>query len=601
MTAIDAGGRPPLDGPGAHLAPALLAWAADESPARSRLCLLTGPPNSGKTRLLAWLLAGSTGKPRPTVHAVGFAAGHIPQTLAWQLGRHLGYGPLAPAGLLARLAEDPRPVLLLITDLHRAGRGPAHLPAATPHAVISELLTPLLSLPNVRAAVEVDDPDLLPHDSALVLDLGHPRHSHPASMHHPIPVPRAETPDVLTGFTAGPVTAPAGSASRPPAGPGTDWLHAGDEDREHALDHALRAGQAAQLLTDPGYLVHGSVAAITATLADDTIVVPRRLRATWRQAAPALAAPGLSDPERAAILHSAALGHDPKLAAFLQPLTEQHHWTTGWRRPTGRVLAATILRPGTDQLPTLVTADPLGRLTRRNAVTGTARSTILSPPVLRPAGLCAVGDDCLLALDSGGSLHPIPVEATGAISGGAEHLAHHHNAASLGSPRTRPTAVAADRDKAVVADADGTIHLWSIADHRTGPRTHRLHTGAITSVACLFLSRTGTTLAVTGALDGTVRLWDSASGRPMPQPVEQRNALPTALAMADTDAGPVLAVAWSDRLLHLWNLLEGRMTPVPLLHDAEALTLTGNQLTVAGRHGITAIHLDLDSLWNREH
>ncbi|MET9618462.1 hypothetical protein [Kitasatospora indigofera] len=598
MTAIDAGGRPPLEGPGAHLAPALLSWAADESPARSRLCLLTGPPDSGKTRLLAWLLAGSTGRARPTVHAVGFAAGHIPQTLAWQLGRHLGYGPLAPAGLLARLAEDPRPVLLLITDLHRAGRGPAHLPAATPQAVISELLVPLLSLPNVRAAVEVDRPGLLPHDGALVLDLGQATRTHPAQVAQPVPAPRTETLGAPPGSAAGPVAGPAVSASRPPAGPGTDWLHAGAEDREHALDHALRAGQAAQLLTDPGYLVHGSVAAITATLADDTIAVPKRLRATWRQAAPALAAPGLSAPERAAVLHSAALGHDPRLAAFLRPLAEQHHWTTGWHRPARRVLAATILPPGSGRPPTLVTADPLGRLTRHHAATGTTHSTIVSPPVLRPTGLCAVADDCLLALDSGGSLHPIPVEATGTVSGGAEHLAHHHNAAALDSPRTRPTAVAADRDKAVVADAGGTIHLWSVADHRTGPHTHRLHTGAVTSVACLFLSRTGTTLVVTGALDGTVRLWDSRTGRAMPRPVEQRNALPTALAMADSDAGPVLAVAWSDRLLHLWNVLEGRMTPVPLLDDAQALTVMGNQLTIAGRHGITAIHLDFDSLWN---
>ncbi|MBC3840385.1 hypothetical protein GXW82_09635 [Streptacidiphilus sp. 4-A2] len=102
---------------------------------------------------------------------------------------------------------------------------------------------------------------------------------------------------------------------------------------------------------------------------------------------------------------------------------------------------------------------------------------------------------------------------------------------------------------------------------------------------------------MTGGLDGTVRLWDSVTAAPMPQPVEARPALPLALALADTQAGPVLAVVWSDQRLHLWSLATGRMTatPLPYRYQAAALTHDG-LLLLAGADGSTAWGLALDRL-----
>jgi hypothetical protein len=256
---------------------------------------------------------------------VGFAQGQIAKTLAWQLGRHLGYGPLEPVQLAQRLASAPRPVLLVVTDLHRAGRGPAHLAASSPCATVSDLTTPLLQLPNVRMVIESDTSSLAGAQEALVLDLGHT--AGPDESGVPLPAQSSE-------------------GQRPasqPAAAGRDWRTAVPEEREHALDRALTTGTASELLTDPGYLALASVPAITATLADHTVPAPKRLRAIWAQAAPALSAPSLADTERAALLHAAAVGRDPRLAEYLRPLAESGSWATRWSEP-GNV--ARKLRPG---------------------------------------------------------------------------------------------------------------------------------------------------------------------------------------------------------------------------------------------------------------
>lgn len=237
------------------------------------------------------------------MHAVGFARGQTARTLAWQLGRQLGYGPTEPDELLGRLRADPRPVLLAVTDLHQAGRGPAHLPSGRPGTVVDDLLAPLLGLPDLRLIIETEAPELARTPDALVLTLEPADDAHPVGA--PLPGPRPES-----------AVTPA-----PPA-PGRDWRTASADEREHALDRALTTGTAHELLRDPGYLVYGSVPAITATLEDPAVPLPSSLRAVWADAAPALSAPDLPDSQRAAVLHAAAAGTDPRLAEYLRPLAE---------------------------------------------------------------------------------------------------------------------------------------------------------------------------------------------------------------------------------------------------------------------------------------
>ena len=568
----------PLDGHQARLAPFLLDWAARTDAGCPRLCLVTGGRGSGKSRLLAWLVASSVNHPITTVHAAVPAAGQTTRTLAWEFGRQLGYGPLDPAELLERLAADPRPVRMLIPDLHRSGRGPADLPAARPGTAFTELVLPMLALPQVRITVEVDRRDLLPDadTDALVLEL-----------------PAEPSADSDTGA---PATAPVPGGVLP-----ADWRTASAELRESALDRALEQGTAAQLLADPGFLVHGSAVAITAALADERVTAPRQLREVWESAGPALTEGGLDDRTRAAILHAAAVGHDPRLAEFLRPLAETNTWTAVWSHPALHTTAATLL--GDD----LVLADPAGRLQRHDPVTGALVARITTDPLHRVARLTAVSGDCLLTADSEGRLATLRTGPQGTPPAVVEHLAQQHNAAALADPEAVATALACsfaeDSRPLAVADARGGFQLWATgpaAPDTPQPRGRQLHRSPVSAVAVLsHPSPTRPDFVLTGGLDGTVRLWDSRSGEAMPEPVERRNAVPTALAVTDSMAGAVLAVAWSDRLLHLWQLFEGRLAVLPLLQDVDALTLTGGGLlTHGGPHGTGALLLDLEALWD---
>lgn len=594
---------PPLAGPAAAVAPALLEWAARDDAATPRLCLITGGPGAGKSHLLAWLLAGADGDPRTTVHATVPARGQIAETLAWEFGHQLGYGPLSPDELLARVAADPRPLRFLLPDLHAAGRGPADLSAARSQDAVERLVGPFIALPHVRAAVEVGQLDLLPAEGALVLALG-PHRFDPGTL--PTPV-QQEVYDPF-GTTVGPAR-PATAGSAPPAegtaptdepGAPPDWREASRRSREEALDTALAEGRAGDLLKDPGFLVHGSLPAITATLADRRIPLPSRLRGVWQQAAPALSTPGLADSERAAILHLVALGADARLAELLRPLAETHRWTARWYRPSWRPTAAVLTVGSEESGDRLVTADAIGRVRLRRVSDGELIGRVTVDPRLRPVGLTAVTDTCALALDDDGMLHPLLLGEESMAPGRVDYLALYHNGMTAApSSADRLTAVGAHRDRVVLADTAGTVHLWSLSALDSGPRSIRLHRSGVTATACRVLPEVGIVLVVSAGLDGAVRLWDSATGDEMPVPVERRAAIPTAVTMAETAAGLLLAVAWSDRRLHVWQLSEGRMASLSLPHPVDTLMLCADGTLVAGgREGICTLGLDLDRLWS---
>ncbi|MFC8723077.1 hypothetical protein [Kitasatospora sp. NPDC057198] len=247
-----------------------------------------------------------------------------------------------------------------------------------------------------------------------------------------------------------------------------------------------------------------------------------------------------------------------------------------------------------------MSADALGRLTRRTTADGRATGSPDAGTPWSPQSLAALDGRCLLGLDRSGVLNPIPL-VPGAVPSSAHHMTLHHNARTLLSADDGITALGASTRYAALGDGKGRVHLWSLRDPGLGARTVEPHRSGVTAVACLDLPDTGTLLLLTGGLDGAVRLWDSGSGELMPGPVERRNAIPTALGAADTEAGPVLAVAWSDRRIHLWHLFSGRVAPLPALHDSSAVALTADgRLLTAGAGGLHALRLDLDGLWADE-
>ncbi|MFF4630903.1 WD40 repeat domain-containing protein [Streptomyces griseorubiginosus] len=582
---------PPLDEDKRSAGQQLLHWAADG--VGPRLCLVRGAGGSGKSGLLAWLLAGTVGRPGLTIHATVPSEGLTTETFAWELGRQLGYGALSPDRLLDRVGADERPLLLLVPDLHRAGAGPADLPSAAPETLVAELLEPLLALPHLRAAVEVGTSALLAtHSGATVVDLGEGDGRDTG---------RASYADLAAAV-------PRTADDRP------DWSRAPAPVRRRILDAALRTdGQEAAvrgLLTDPGFLVHGSAAALTATLADERIPVPGRLREVWRRAAPELTAYHADSAERAALLHAAAIGTDPDLAEYLRPLAAQHWWSAEWARPT-LPLTALALVPGEERR--LMASDATGRLRTYDAEGGTgapltasprlpdeaAASPSVHPLAVRPRCLAPRDARSALLLDGSDALLPFVAEDDPTTAFALGRIAEHHGAAALNEEESLVTALGgggARSPYAVVGDRGGSVHVWSLGEYQDVPRSHRVHEQPVTAAVCVDTAD-GLTLTFTAGADGSVRLWEISS-EPMPVPVQQRPYRTTALAAADTSVGPVLAVAWSDGGVHLWHVLSGRMRELPWLRVCDALALTPEGLLVIGdAEGLCGVRLRWDGLW----
>lgn len=586
----------PLDGVTAAHGPALLGWAAETSPVRSRVCLVRGARRTGKSQLLAWFLAGSASHPSAAVHATVLAEGLFTDAAAWDLGRQLGYGPLAPDRLLERLAVDRRPLLLLVVDLHRSGRGPANRPAAEPATLVQDLLVPLLELPQTRAVVEVGGTELLDGladvGAVTVIDVGDE------------PVTEAvEAVEAPPGEYASTAHLPRNPEGR------VRWDQVPETVREHALDWALTAPEPAvgPLLTDPGFLLHGSAVSIAACLADERIPTPPGLRQTWRLAAPQLSDGEYDTAERAAVLHTATLESSPTLARYLLPLVADHAYAAVWARQDAAVtaLAAPPGKPGT-----LLAADALGSLSELDSATGRyiAPAPVTVAGTLRPLSMAACGEHGLLLLSDTGALHRASEDAGGVLG----HLATHHGRAALGDPNLRPTALGVSPcgNFAVIGDEAGSVHVWSLEASGTAPRSRSLHSAPVTAVTCLSLPGEGQTLVMSAAMDGTVRLWET-SGDPMPSPVEQRPALATAMATEQIPQGPLLAVAWNDASLHLWHLPSGSVRVLPLLLPCSSLAFgtasdpgpsdpAGSRfcLTVGGSEGSYALGLNTERLWS---
>ncbi|MFE1841455.1 hypothetical protein [Streptomyces sviceus] len=600
---------PPLDDDKRAPGQQLLGWAADSD--RPRLCLVRGAEGSGKSALLAWLLAGTVGRPGLTVHATVPSEGLTTESFAWELGRQLGYGALSPDRLLDQVGADERPLLLLVPDLHRAGAGPADLPSAAPETLVAELLEPLLAIPHLRAAVEVGTSGLLTaHGGVEVVDLGEDG-SHGTGQ------------DSYAELVA---AVPRTADGRP------DWSRAPDAVRRRILDTALRTddqGAAVRgLLADPGFLVHGSATALTAALADQRIPVPGRLREVWRRAAPELTAYHTDGAERAALLHAAAVDTDPDLTEYLRPLAGQHWWSTVWARRDVPVSAPALVPGGEGRK--LLTSDPTGRLraydvgsgaslgaaggsaaglggsafelgaAEGNATDGAA-STIVRPASVRPRSTAPRDARSALLLDRSDALLPLVTEDDPTAAFALERIAEHHGSAALAEEDSLVTALGSGgtrRPYAVVGDRGGAVHVWSLGEYQDVPRSFRVHEQPVTAVTCVDTAD-GLTLTFSAGADGSVRLWET-SADPMPVPVQQRRYRATALSATDTPVGPVLAVAWSDGELHLWHVFSGRMRVLPWLRACDTLALTPEGLLViADSDGLHAVRLRLDVLWER--
>ncbi|NYS17273.1 hypothetical protein HFP43_00300 [Streptomyces sp. SJ1-7] len=133
------------------------------------MCVVSGPPDCGKSMFLAWLVEHATEPDTEAVrrvHALVPLTGHSTRTAAWQLAEQLQVSARTPGELLSVLARDPRRTVIVLPDLHDSAE-----PAG-----IEELACSLVAFAHVRVIVEIRNPSarLLAEEPA-VMDLAAPQ------------------------------------------------------------------------------------------------------------------------------------------------------------------------------------------------------------------------------------------------------------------------------------------------------------------------------------------------------------------------------------------------------------------------------------------
>ncbi|MFD7642945.1 hypothetical protein ACFV4P_20060 [Kitasatospora sp. NPDC059795] len=589
---------PPLRAGRRAAGAALLGWLGDRR--APRLCRVSGSPGSGRTHLLAWLIAGGTAPDTPMerrINAFLPADGYGVRAAVWQLGQQLDVPARTPGDLLDRLAADPRRTVICVPELDLA---------LDPVRLVAELLDPLLELPHVRLVVEAtSDLVFTAATGPAELDLDDPRWTDrerwdawceregldPAGYPNPGRALGAEPPrppafaDLLAGVPL-----------RPDGGP--DLPAAGTELLTALWAAAARTGDLGPLAADPLLYVLAEPVAVTAALEGAAPgTAPAALDAAWRAAGPALIdtpQPGV----RAHQLRARLLGTDPAdpavaaAAAFAADRlgAAPGRWAARWaRRHPGAAAAAPGAGPYRGQW---LLADAGGAVHALSPADGTVVGRIAVPGPKPLRALAATPGGSLVLLDAWGGLDLVaPGVASGPTAPGLDPYALDEalarlRAAADGEPLVLAAAPGLPDEAPALGDSGGGVHWYQGG----AVLSEKLHTGPVTALAA-DAAAPGVPLLASGGLDGAVRLWGPGS-EPMPEPADRRRCPVTALALGSGPSGLLLAAAWSDGLIRVRRPERpDSVLDLRLGSPAGGLSLVGDVLLVGLDEGPLALDL----------
>ncbi|WP_157433072.1 hypothetical protein [Actinomadura rifamycini] len=145
-------------------------WAQDHL--RPALCMVTGSPSSGKSRLIAELMADDAFAAR--FHAFVPLRGMTLASATWALAEQLSLPGETPEGLLAVLAADARRTMIVAPSLDESG---TLCDGAEAAKIVERLLRPLTDLHHVRLLVEGRPEHLAFTAHADVISLDDPQYT----------------------------------------------------------------------------------------------------------------------------------------------------------------------------------------------------------------------------------------------------------------------------------------------------------------------------------------------------------------------------------------------------------------------------------------
>ncbi|WP_158920513.1 WD40 repeat domain-containing protein [Streptomyces sp. NBRC 109706] len=376
-----------------------------------------------------------------------------------------------------------------------------------------------------------------------------------------------------------------------------EWAEAPRYVRDHIAGHATAEEEAALLLSDPGFLVHGSVSDIAGLLDRPGLPAPRALPAVWRAVGPVLGWAGDGLAERAAILHAGALARVPRLAGLLAPAADGHPFRARWSRLRRRVTVASGPARG-ERWPGavralafdaassgLVAADPLGQLRQLDVATGVPAGRVVNELRAPVVALAPLGDGAWAALSDAGTVRLVGPGGDAPTPAPFDVLNAERSPVSCLGGDAAGRLLVCGHESGQVTVYEGGVRQASV----------RFAEVPVTAVDCLRLGN-GRVLVVGAVADGRVVLWGPPEA-PSGVPLVSRAAVPMALVAAHTSVGVVLAVSWANGLVELLGLPgDGALTFRPH-HRVAALALTFDGLLVgADDESITGWRCDLSRL-----
>uniref|UniRef100_A0AAU1TYY3 Uncharacterized protein n=1 Tax=Streptomyces sp. NBC_00119 TaxID=2975659 RepID=A0AAU1TYY3_9ACTN len=524
-------------------AAALLAWLAD--PAAPRMCLVTGSAGCGKSALLAWLVAHGSRPGTPTerrVHAVAPLHGIGPYGAVWDLAQQLGTAARTPGELIAALAADQRPTTIVLPDLDHS---------ADP-AAMSELVLALANLQHVRLLAEVTHGSpqaaLLSTRAPAVMNLDHTQWTDTARL------------------AAWQADHPAAPAQHPP---------------DVAID-----------LDDPAHVVGADPMTVT-TQYETSPTDHAGLRTAWLRAGQSLS--NEPHPATRALILQTALGDsaDPRLADQLTELAADAPWSLVWSRVSGDIRPpwpgpVRALAAGNDALDgAVLLADHQGVVRIVNAADAAPQGRLPRPfPSIHTLALLPGG--AVLTLNSQGHLDtqhspaaPKPTGIRALLDDGASPAELFLDTVRAYLTRQPGQIIAASGTLLASADSAGRVHALALNHTPARPQVATLHSTPVTALAVMDVTTSDGAdplpLVYSGGTDGQIRVW-SPGHEPLPTPVATREVPVSALAAAEVDGEPILAIAWMDGLVEHHSLSSGTVHPLrpgPPVH-ALALTTAGS-------------------------